>query len=243
MARVGVLSDLAVKYRYPEMFPIDIGGQEMMHPIHLQKNMFKGVKPSKRGKRYTDIARYPINDLKNFAQFGSAGREKEAQFYAIQNYRQELGSNNVMPHLETAFKARNTAGYTPAPMFSPENGAGGVQPPATLSLGKISRKIGQDLVSQKVPGTRSFLSARMRAAIANVVEDDADIPVLVNTLLPGIPSRLSDEDAISRFSHLYRDVPHQLSVFERAYHNAGRQEIPTIPTQREDIGEEAGEED
>jgi hypothetical protein len=53
---------------------------------------------------------------------------------------------------------------------------------------------------------------------------------------------MSDEDAINRFSHLYRDVPHQLSVFERAYHNAGRQEIPDIPTQREDIGEEAGEE-
>jgi hypothetical protein len=241
MARVGVLSDLAVKFRYPEHFPIDIGGQEMMHPIHLQKNMFKGIKPSKRGKRYTDIARYPVNDLKNFAQFGSAGREKEAQFYAIQNYRKELGSNNVSPHLETAFKVRNTAGYTPAPMFSPQEGAGGIQPPATLSLGRLSRKIGQDLVSQKVPGTRSFLSARMRATIANVVEDEADIPVLVNTLLPGMPSKMSDEDAINRFSHLYRDAPQQLSVFERAYHNAGRQEIPTIPVEREDIGEEVGE--
>ena len=106
----------------------------------------------------------------------------------------------------------------------------------------MSRKIGQDLVSQKVPGTRSFLSARLRATIANVVEDEADIPVLVNTLLPGMPSKMSDEDAINRFSHLYRDVPQQLSVFERAYHNAGRQEIPTIPVEREDIGEEVGEE-
>ena len=238
MARVGVLSDLAVKYRWPEMFPIDIGGQEMMHPIHLQKNMFKGIKPSKRGKRYTDIARYPVNDLKNFAQFGSAGREKEAQFYAIQNYRKELGSNNVMPHLQTAFMARNKAEYTPAPMFSPEEGAGGVQPPATLSLGRLSRKIGQDLLSQKVPGTRSFLSARMRATIANVVEDEADIPLLVNTLIPGIPTRMTDEDVINRFSDLYRDDPRQLSVFERAYHNAGRQEVPTIPIEQEQFIDE-----
>ena len=42
------------------------------------------------------------------------------------NYRKELGSNNVMPHLETAFQARNNADYTPAPMFRPDEGAGGV---------------------------------------------------------------------------------------------------------------------
>jgi hypothetical protein len=112
MARVGVLSDLAVKQRNPEFFPLDVGGQELMHPIHLQKNIFKGIKPPKRIKRFTDVSRFPINDLKNFAQFGSAGRDKEAQFYAIMNYRKELGSNNVMPHLETAFQARNKADYT-----------------------------------------------------------------------------------------------------------------------------------
>jgi hypothetical protein len=29
MARVGVLSDLAVKHRNPEFFPLDVGGQEL----------------------------------------------------------------------------------------------------------------------------------------------------------------------------------------------------------------------
>ena len=168
MARVGVLSDLAVKHRNPEFFPLDVGGQELMHPIHLQKNIFKGIKPPKRVKRFTNVSRFPINDLKNFATFGSAGREKEAQFYAIMNYRKELGSNNVMPHLETAFQARNNADYTPAPMFRPDEGAGGVQAPATLSLGRYNRKEGQDAFSKSVVGSRSFLSARMRATLANI---------------------------------------------------------------------------
>jgi hypothetical protein len=67
MARTGCLSDLAVKFRYPEMTPLDIGSQELMHPIHLQKNIFKGIKPSKRAKRFTDVSRFPVNDLKNFS--------------------------------------------------------------------------------------------------------------------------------------------------------------------------------
>jgi hypothetical protein len=41
MARVGVLSDLAVKQRYIEYFPLDVGGQALMHPIHLQKMYLK----------------------------------------------------------------------------------------------------------------------------------------------------------------------------------------------------------
>jgi hypothetical protein len=86
------------------------------------------------------------------------------------NYRKELGSNNVMPHLETAYQARIKADYTPAPMFRPEAGAGGVQAPATLSLGRYYRKEGQDMFSKAVVGSRSFLSARMRATLANIAE-------------------------------------------------------------------------
>jgi hypothetical protein len=78
MSRSGVLSDLAIKQRWPEWFPLDVGGQELMHPIHLQKNIFKGIKPPKRIKRFTDVSRFPINDLKNFSTFGSAGRSQEA---------------------------------------------------------------------------------------------------------------------------------------------------------------------
>ena len=234
MARVGVLSDLAVKHRWPEYFPLDVGGQELMHPIHLQKNIFKGIKAPKRTKRFTDVSRFPVNDLKNFATFGSAGREKEAEFYAIMNYRKELGSNNVMPHLETAFQARNKADYTPAPMFRPETGAGGVQAPATLSLGRYYRKEGQDAFSQAVVGSRSFLSARMRATLSNIA-DPADYPRLMSYLVPGgLPTKISDEEAKSKLNEIYRDDPEQLGIIERAWHASGKQNLIPIPMQREE---------
>lgn len=234
MARVGVLSDLGVKYRWPEHFPLDLGGQELMHPIHLQKNIFKGIKPPKRTKRFTDVSRFPINDLKNFATFGSAGREKEAEFQAVMNYRKELGSNNYQSHLETAFQARNKADYTPAPMFRPETGSGGVQAPATLSLGRYARKEGQDAFSQAVIGSRSFLSARMRATLSNVAEP-SDYPTLMSYLVPGgLPTKISDEEAKSKLNKIYRDDPEQLGIIERAWHASGKQHLEPIPMRNED---------
>jgi hypothetical protein len=243
MAKVGVLSDLAIKQRWPEMFPLDIGGQELMHPIHLQKNIFKGIKVPKRVKRYTDVSRFPINDLKNFATFGSAGRDKEAQFDAIMNYRKELGSNNYSSHLETAFQARNKADYTPAPMFRPDEGAGGVQAPATLSLGRYMRKEGQDAFSQVVVGSRSFLSARMRATLANIAEP-ADYPTLMSYLVPGgLPTKISDEEAKSKLNKIYRDNPEHLGIIERAWHSSGRQHLEPIPmTAEEETNEPFNEE-
>ena len=234
MSRQGVLSDLAVKFTYPEMMPLDIGSQELMHPIHLQKNIFKGIKVPKRTKRFTDVSRFPINDLKNFSQFGSAGREKESQFLAIMNYRQELGSNNVMPHLETAFQARNKANYTPAPMFRPDTDAGGVQAAATLSLGRYMRKQGQDAFSQSVVGSRSFLSARMRATLSNIAEP-ADYPTLMSYLVPGgLPTKISDEEAKSKLNQIYRDDPEQLGIIERAWHASGKQHLEPIPMRNEE---------
>jgi hypothetical protein len=243
MARVGVLSDLAVKHRNPEFFPLDVGGQELMHPIHLQKNIFKGIKVPKRTKRYTDVSRFPLNDLKNFSQFGSAGREKEAEFLAIMNYRKELGSNNVMPHLETAYQARIKADYTPAPMFRPEAGAGGVQAPATLSLGRYYRKEGQDMFSKAVVGSRSFLSARMRATLANIAEPQ-DYPTLMSYIVPGgLPTKISDEEAKSKLQKIYRDDPEQLGIIERAWHASGKQGLLPIPmTAEEETTEEFNEE-
>ena len=241
--RQGVLSDSAVKFRYPENFPLNVGSQELIHPIHLQKNIFKGIKVPKRSKKYTDISRFPINDLKNFATFGSAGRSQEAQFQAIMNYRKELGSNNVMPHLETAFRERNKADYTPAPMFRPEAGAGGVQAPATLSLGGYTRKQGQDVFSQAVVGSRSFLSPRMRATLANIAEPD-DYPTLMSYLVPGgLPTKINDEHALEKLNKIYKDDPEQLGTIERAYHSAGRQHLVPMPVTAEETYEPFEEEE
>ena len=236
--RLGVLSDLAVKQRNPEFFPLDVGGQELIAPIHLQKNIFRGIKVPKRTKRFTDISRYPVNDLKNFATFGSPGRSQEAEYYAIMNYRKELGSNNIPTHLETAYQARIKSDYVPAPMFRPDQGAGGVQVGATLSLGRNNRKEGQDMFSREVVGSRSYLSARMRATLSNISEPE-DYQTLMSYLVPGgLPTKISDEEAKSKLNEIYRDNADQLNIIERAYHAAGKQDILPIPMENESVNEE-----
>ena len=243
MSRTGSLSDDAVKFRYPENFPLNVGGQELIHPIHLQKNIFKGIKVPKRSKKYTDVSRFPINDLKNFATFGNPGREKQSQFEAVMNYRKELGSNNYSPNLETGFKERNDANYVPPPTFRPEQPIGGVQTPATLSLGRYTRKQGQDAFSQAVVGSRSFLSARMRATLANIAEP-ADYPTLMSYLVPGgLPNKISDEHALEKLNKIYKDDPEQIGTIERAYHAAGRQYLVPMPVTAEETDEPFEEEE
>lgn len=209
--RTGVLSDIAIKQRYPEWYPLSIDGQELMHPIHLQKNIFKGIKVPKQSKRFTDVSRFPINDLKNFSQFGSAGREKEAEFYAIMNYRKELGSNNYPSHLETSFQARNTADYMPPKMLRPDEGAGGIQVPATLSLGRLQ-------TDDRIKNTFNLIAA----------EEDHSFLHRENE---------SHDETISRLNKVYRDDPQQLGIIERAYHASGRQHLLTIPMNNEETTE------
>ena len=245
MSRQGVLSDIAIKQRWPEWFPLSIDGQELMHPIHLQKNIFKGIKVPKQSKRFTDVSRFPINDLKNFSQFGSAGREKETEFYSIMAYRKQLGSNNVMPNLQTAFQARNRADYIPPKMIRPDEGAGGVQAPATLSLGRYNQE-NEDAFSQSVIGSRNILSARMRSTLSNISEP-ADYPSLMKYLLPhddehaafvsALPTKISDDEVKSKLNKIYRDDSEQLGIIERAYHASGRQHLLTIPMNNEETTE------
>jgi hypothetical protein len=93
MARSGVLADQAIKERFPEFFPLDIGGQEFLHGINLDKHIFKGIKPS-RTNRSKNVSRFPINDLANFASISAPARKQKAQFDAIMNYRKSIGSTN-----------------------------------------------------------------------------------------------------------------------------------------------------
>tara|TARA_R110000850_G_scaffold239550_4_gene364332 strand:- start:166 stop:897 length:732 start_codon:yes stop_codon:yes gene_type:complete len=225
MARTGVLSDIAVKFRNPEWFPLDLGGQELIHPINLQKHIFTGIKPPKRIKRYNNVSRFPVNDLKNFATFGSRGREKQAELNAIMNYRKELGSNNFSPNLETAYAERINAGFTPAPMFRPDTDNNLMSAPATLTLNRMFRKEAQDTFSQNVPASRSLLSARMRATLANSSNPE-DYDVLTSYIIPGgIPQKVDDETALAKLSDVYKGDPEQLGVLERAYHAAGKQNL------------------
>lgn len=244
MARSGVLADQAIKERYPEFFPIDIGGQEFLHGINLDKHIFKGIKVS-RTNRSKNVSRFPINDLANFASISAPARKQKAQFDAIMNYRKSIGSTNFSENLETAFAGRLQAGYTPTLPRPAEYGAGGVQVAPTLSLGRFNRKEGQDVYSNVVTGSRSYITARMRATLANLAPRE-ELLNLNETFAPGgfnpRSGQLTDEYILNKLNKNYRDNPEELNMIERAYHASGRQHIlpiETTPTNRfENLEEE-----
>jgi len=230
MARSGVLADQAIKERNPEFFPLDIGGQELLHTIVLDKHIFKGIKPS-RTNRYKNVSRFPINDLANFASVSAPQRKQKAQFDAIMNYRKSIGSTNFSENLETAFERRMDAGYEPKLPKPAEHGAGGVQVAPTLSLGRMYRKEAQDVYSQKVPGSRSYLTARMRATLANIAPAEELLNINEMIAPGGFNPRsglLSDDYILNKLQENYRDNPEELNMIERAYHASGKQRVLPI---------------
>lgn len=230
MARSGVLADQAIKERYPEFFPVDIGSQEFIHGINLDKHIFKGIKPSRTNKS-KNVSRFPINDLANFASISAPQRKQKAQFDAIMNYRKSIGSTNFQDNLQTAFSSRLQADYTPILPKPAEYGAGGVQVAPTLSLGRFNRKEGQDIYSSVVPGSRSYISARMRATLANLASRD-ELLNLNETFAPGgfnpRSGQLTDDYILNKLNKNYRDNPEELNMIERAYHASGKQHILPI---------------
>ena len=137
-ALYGCLSDLATKATYPELTPLDIGVQDKMSAIYLQKHPLTGIRIGSKIKRGNTISRYPINDLKNFASFADPANAQKLAYESIMNYRQELGSHNVPSgNFEIGYANRVNGNYIPRPPTRIDNDAGGVQVGATLSLGRL----------------------------------------------------------------------------------------------------------
>ena len=137
-ALYGCLSDLATKATYPEFVPLDIGVQDKMSAIYLQKHPLTGIRIGSKIKRGNTISRYPINDLKNFATFADPANAQKLAYASIMNYRQALGSHTVPSGtFEIGYANRVSGNYVPRPPTRIENDAGGVQVGSTLSLGRL----------------------------------------------------------------------------------------------------------
>lgn len=95
MARVGVLSDAAVKIHCPEMFPLTQSKYKLFHPTVLPMNKLDGVKPGLRFKDYSDFARFPDNDFRNFGNIMAVNNRETASLNSIMNYRRQVGSQNL----------------------------------------------------------------------------------------------------------------------------------------------------
>lgn len=95
MARVGVLSDAAVKIHCPEMFPLPTDQYKLFQPTKIPHSSFDGVKPDKRFKDFGDFARFPDHDFRNFGNISAVNNREVAALNAILNYRRGVGSKNL----------------------------------------------------------------------------------------------------------------------------------------------------
>ena len=158
---IGSLSDLAVKATYPEFTPLDLGAQDKLHPIHLQKHKLYGMRHPKSIKRTGTVSRFPINDLKNFATFSDPANKELLAYEAIMNYRQELGSHNIPSgNLEISYRNSVSGNNIVIPPTRIANEKAGVQPPASLTLGKLQEE--GDAVKEKEEEVLAKLNKEFR---------------------------------------------------------------------------------
>lgn len=209
--RKGVLSDQSIKMHAPEYHPLDIGKQDLIDNVHLQKNIFHGIKVPQKVKK-SKVSRFPINDLKNFAQFAVPKNAIQASHESIQNYRNQLGSKNYSSHLQMNYQAKTAPHIPPLPRKHTEQ----QQPPIATATASVS-------FDKLHPDEGSILSHRIKKTIERVVEPDEYLQMF-NTIYPGgVPrlGKLSDTEILSKINKEYRTDKDQLQHVERAYHEAG----------------------
>lgn len=116
MARVGVLSDAAIKLHCPELFPMSMDKYKQFVPTTVETSVFDGVKPDKRFKDYGDFARFPETDFRNFGNISAVNNREVASLNAILNYRRAVGSKNL-PN-SVAMEARSVSDEMSAPSIT-----------------------------------------------------------------------------------------------------------------------------
>jgi len=241
------MSDVSIKHHCPEFFPPDIMVQKAMHAVHIQSNMFKGIKPPLETKTYTDFARFPINDLSNFATVAAPSRHQEAFMDAVYNYREKLGSTNVPKDLEDGYVVALKDTHIPFGMKRREDDATSVASssalssadtmyvPAELTLGKSNRRQGMRQFDQEFKIAKSFMEPPSRAMIANLAEGK-DMENVLKVVFPsGFGARGALEgfqnhgQVLSKLNKEYQGDKESLAMIARA--DAAARSQGVIPDQ------------
>ncbi len=244
MVRFGALSDLSVKANRPEFFPLDLGLTYDTKPANLPQHHFKGIKHKAR-KGITP--RYAMNDLNNFAIFTAPQMKERAKFNAVMSYRKNLGSDNYIDNLETAYGKRITAGATKPKYEVPtkqevELYEMSSQTSSTLQMFGFSKFEGSKIFDKKFPEYSNLFSKRIKSTFSNIA-DEEDLGGLLSSLYPsGIGSkRHTDEDTLDNLTRLYRNEPEQTGIIQRAYDAssgiAGKKLFPQMESVEEETEE------
>tara|TARA_R110001592_G_scaffold93761_8_gene272002 strand:+ start:2034 stop:2867 length:834 start_codon:yes stop_codon:yes gene_type:complete len=197
-ARLGVLSDVAIKHHCPEYFPPDIGVQKAMHPLHLQTNIFKGIKIPKETNTQTEFARFPITDLQNFAMVAAPARTPQALMQSVYNYRKEIGSTNVPSDIQEGYALSLKDTHLPFMIKRPmeddmtsiatssdlSSASTLFAAPAELTLGRSTRKAGMKQFDAEFQVAKSFMQPETRAMLTNIASS-GNLDNVLESLFPG----------------------------------------------------------
>lgn len=254
MARTGVMSDVAIKHHCPEFFPPDLASHKAMHPSHLQAHIFTGIKPSRETKTFSDFARFPLNDLQNFAMVAAPSRTPRAFMESVYAYRKQLGSTNVPSDIVAGYDEQMKSSFSPRSMKTPaakkkfsdastdvaelvsfsdastdvSDMAALTHAPASLTLGKTTRREGLKMFDKEFAVAKSYMEPHTRAMVSNIARGESMEGVL-NILFPdGFSPRggkLTHGEALSRLNQEYRTDKEALAVIARADAAAKKQDI------------------
>ncbi len=253
-ARVGVLSDVAIKHHCPEFFPPDLMTHKALHPTHLQTNIFRGIKVPKETKTQTEFARFPINDLQNFAMVAAPARTQEATMEAVFNYRKQIGSTNAPSDIEQGYAEQMKSTHVPYGMKRPESTVAGsstmsdasteladdltslTHATASLTLGRSNRHDAMRQFDSEFSAARRFLHPQTRAMISNIAETEGVEKILPLLFPDGFGPRsvkMSHGEALSILNHEYRSDRQSLAIISKADAAAKTQGV--IPDQSEGL--------
>lgn len=220
MARKGVLSDVSIKEHYPEMFPLDIGLQQALFTHKLEGSKFS--KPSKKLKNPSDIARFPIYDIKNFARLSTPSQGVETSFLGILNYRDKIGSSNVPANIANGYKEQKEQVYTPRVprdikterLFIEEVKT---TTSGTLSIGTLPRNRGFVEFNKKFGDAKGYLNAQTKGMLMNL-GDDGTVRQLVDTLFPKPlgGKRIPHNEALATLQRAYPKGSEEQEIIARA---------------------------
>lgn len=229
-ARVGVLSDAAIKQHCPEFFPTDMRTTAALKPLNLQTHPFKGIRIPRETQTETH-SRFPINDIQNFASIAAPSRYQEASMEAVYRYRETIGSDNVPSDISAGYKEQMKSTFKPRSMTSVGSSSLSAastdiadlssltHTPASLVLGIRTKKEGMELFDAEMSGGRAILDPRSRALISNIATKE-DFGSILDIIFPGginpRSGRITHGEVVSKLNKEYQSDREALSIIAKA---------------------------
>ena len=222
MSRTGVLADAAIKFNYPEYFPLDIGSGEAFHNVSLDHHIYTGIKSEKHKKMRQTHSRIPLFDIINYSQLGAPMRKQESIFSSVMTYRKNIGSPNFSPNLEIGYKMRQKAGTAPLiphELTEQEKQAIANEPSASLTLKYRNIVYGTAQVYHSKATSNTPLqyqfTPKQRHFLGKITDTQDEYVNLLNALQTG--KKQTNEEILEKLQKMYRNNTEDIKIIEKAW--------------------------